>query len=38
MTEIHVKENILINRKASDMYRFWRKLENSRFLSAICGQ
>jgi uncharacterized membrane protein len=28
MTEIHVKESIVINRKASDIYRFWRKLEN----------
>jgi uncharacterized membrane protein len=28
VTEIHVKESIVINRKASDIYRFWRKLEN----------
>jgi uncharacterized membrane protein len=28
MPEIHVKESIIINRKASDIYRFWRNLEN----------
>jgi uncharacterized membrane protein len=28
MPEIHVKESITINRKASDIYRFWRHLEN----------
>jgi uncharacterized membrane protein len=28
MPEIHVKETIIINRKAGDIYRFWRNLEN----------
>ena len=28
MLEIHVKESTTINRKASDIYRFWRHLEN----------
>ncbi len=28
MPEIHVKESITINRKARDIYRFWRNLEN----------
>jgi uncharacterized membrane protein len=28
MPEIHVKESITINRKASDIYKFWRNLGN----------
>jgi len=28
MPEIHVKENITIKRKAGDIYRFWRNVEN----------
>ncbi len=28
MPEIQVKESITINRKAVDIYRFWRSLEN----------
>jgi uncharacterized membrane protein len=33
MPEIHVKESITIKRKASDIYRFWRNLENlTRFI------
>jgi uncharacterized membrane protein len=28
MPEIHVKENITINRKVGDIYRFWRNLQN----------
>ncbi len=28
MPEIHVKESIVINCKAGDIYRFWRNLEN----------
>ncbi len=28
MPDIHVKESTTINRKASDIYRFWRHLEN----------
>jgi uncharacterized membrane protein len=28
MGEIHVKESIIISRKACDIYRFWRKFEN----------
>lgn len=28
MQEIYVKESIVINRKAGDIYRFWRNLEN----------
>jgi len=28
MPEIHVKESITISRKAGDIYRFWRNLEN----------
>lgn len=28
MPEIHVKESIIINRNAGDIYRFWRNLEN----------
>lgn len=36
MPEIHVKENITINRKAGDIYRFWRNLENlPRFIDHI---
>jgi uncharacterized membrane protein len=36
MPEIHVRENIIINRKASDIYRFWRNLENlSRFINHL---
>jgi uncharacterized membrane protein len=36
MLEIHVKENITINRKAGDIYRFWRNLENlPRFINHL---
>jgi len=28
MPEIHVRESIIINRRVSDIYKFWRKLEN----------
>lgn len=28
MSDIHVKESITISRKVSDIYRFWRNLEN----------
>jgi uncharacterized membrane protein len=28
LPEVHVKESITINRKAGDIYRFWRNLEN----------
>ncbi len=28
MPEIHIKESITINRRACDIYRFWRNLEN----------
>ncbi len=36
MPEIHVKENITINRKADDIYKFWRKLENlPRFITHL---
>jgi uncharacterized membrane protein len=28
MPEIHVRESIIIKRKAGDIYRFWRNLEN----------
>jgi uncharacterized membrane protein len=28
MREIHIKESILIHRKAGDIYGFWRKFEN----------
>jgi uncharacterized membrane protein len=38
MPEIHVKESIIINRKASDIYRFWRNLENlPRFIGHLCS-
>jgi len=36
MPEVHVKESIIINRRASDIYRFWRHLENlSRFIDHL---
>ncbi len=36
MPEIHVKKNITINRKAGDIYRFWRNVENlPRFIDHI---
>jgi uncharacterized membrane protein len=36
MTEIHVKENITINRKTGYIYRFWRNVKNlPRFIDHI---
>lgn len=38
MPEIHVKESVTIKRKACDIYRFWRHLENlPRFIDHVAS-